>query len=108
MARYHPDDLGVSVVTLYELLTGVARCRQPAIENQKVAAFLEPLHRLPFDAVSAQHAAKIRWDLEKRGEMIGPYDVLLAGQAIALGVTLVSRNLREFQRVAALPVESWE
>jgi tRNA(fMet)-specific endonuclease VapC len=107
LAGHQPDDFGVSVVSVYELLTGVARCRQPELEKRKVEAFLEPLHCLPLDAISAGYAAKIRWELEKQGEMIGPYDLLLAGQALALGITLISGNLREFQRVQDLTVESW-
>lgn len=108
MADRNPDDCGVSVVTIYELLTGVARCKDPVAERRKVELFLAPLHHLPFDRSASEEAAKIRSALERQGLMIGPYDVLLAGQTLALDVVMASRNLREFQRVPGLRVESWE
>jgi len=107
MAGRSPDECGVSVVTIYELLTGVERCKDPVAERRKVELFLAPLHHLPFDRFASEEAAKIRWVLERQGMMIGPYDVLLAGQSLVLDVVLVSRNLREFQRVPGLRVESW-
>lgn len=108
LASLSPDDCGISVVSYYELLAGVERCRNPAAELKKVEYFAAPLRVLPFDLPSAAIAARIRWALEKRGAIIGPYDLLLAGQAMALDVTLVTRNLREFQRISGLRVESWE
>jgi tRNA(fMet)-specific endonuclease VapC len=46
--------------------------------------------------------------LKARGTPIGPYDTLIAGQAMARGLTLVTRNTREFERVVGLSVENWE
>ncbi|RYD65913.1 MAG: type II toxin-antitoxin system VapC family toxin [Verrucomicrobiaceae bacterium] len=103
-----PDDCGVSMVSVFELFAGVERCREPERESAKVVAFLQPLHLLPFDWDSALRTAAIRWELEKAGKKIGPYDLQLAGQALALDVTLVSHNLREFQRVSGLKLEDWE
>lgn len=103
-----PDDLGVSIVSIYELFSGVERCRNPESERRKVTLFLAPFHILPFDLDSAARSAKVRWILEKSGLPIGPYDLLLAGQALALNVTLVTRNQREFERVPGLRLENWE
>jgi len=103
-----PADCGVSIVSLYELYSGVERCRQPAAERHKVDAFVSPLHLLPFDEISAAHAARIRWHLEQRCEIIGPYDLMLAGQALALGVPLVTHNTAEFKRVPGLMLEDWQ
>jgi tRNA(fMet)-specific endonuclease VapC len=103
-----PADCGISIVSLYELYSGVERCRQPTAERYKVDAFVGPLHRLPFDEISASHAARIRWHLEQRGEIIGPYDLMLAGQALALGVPLVTHNTAEFKRVPGLVLEDWQ
>lgn len=102
-----PDDCGVSMVSVFELLSGVERCRRPEIERQKVETFLAPLHLLPFDLDSAVHAAPVRWHLEKTGMPIGPYDLQLAGQALALDVTLVTGNTGEFARVPQLRLENW-
>lgn len=108
LAALTPDDCAVSVVSYYELLAGVKRCRNPSAELNKVETFVGPLRVLPFDIPSAAMSARIRSGLEKKGEIIGPYDLLLAGQAAALDIPLVTHNLREFQRVAGLRVESWE
>lgn len=103
-----PDDCGVSMVSVFELFAGVERCREPESEAIKVMDFLRPLHLLPFDWDSALKTATIRWELEKTGRKIGPYDLQLAGQALALDLTLVSHNLREFRRVGGLKIEDWE
>lgn len=102
-----PDDVGVSTLTVYELLTGVARCRDAAREGAKVGRFLEPLHIVPFDADAAQHAARVRAALDSAGRIIGPYDLLLAGQSLANDATFVTRNTREFGRVRGLRCDDW-
>jgi len=103
-----PSDCAVSTVSLYELFSGVERCRLPEAEREKVNLFVRPLHLLPFDWEAAAQAARIRWDLEKRGRLIGPHDLLLAGQALAMGVTLVTNNTGEFGRVTGLMLEDWQ
>ncbi len=103
-----PTDCGISTVTLYELFSGVERCRQPTSEGQKVECFAAPLHLLPFDRDAAAHTARIRWHLEQQGKLIGPYDLMLAGQALSLGVTLVTHNTGEFQRVPGLQLADWQ
>ncbi|MCW1925425.1 type II toxin-antitoxin system VapC family toxin [Luteolibacter arcticus] len=108
LKSHAPDDCGVSMVSVFELFAGVERCREPERESAKVIAFLTPLHLLPFDWDSALRTAAIRWELEKAGKKIGPYDLQLAGQALALDLTLVSHNVREFQRVSGLRIEDWE
>lgn len=107
MNRVSPDDCGVSMVTVFELLSGVERCKDPERENKKVQAFLAPLHLLPFDQMAAGQTAKIRWHLEKAGRPIGPYDLQIAGQALALHVILVTGNTEEFGRVRDLQLENW-
>jgi tRNA(fMet)-specific endonuclease VapC len=65
------------------------------------------MHLLPFELDSAAQAARVRWLLEKAGTPIGPYDLQLAGQALALDVTLVTGNTNEFMRVPDLKLENW-
>ena len=108
MRRSSPDDCAVSMVSVFELLSGVERCKDPTGEGLKVARFLDPLHMIPFDHDSAIHTARIRWQLEKCGQKIGPYDLQLAGQALALDLTLVTHNTREFSRVSDLKLEDWQ
>ena len=102
-----PDDCAVSTVTTYELMAGAARCRDPQREQGKVRLLVEALHEFPFQRAAAERAAAVRADLESRGLMIGAYDVLLAGQALADGLTLVTSNVSEFERVRGLRVENW-
>jgi tRNA(fMet)-specific endonuclease VapC len=108
MQTFAPLDLGISTVTLFELLAGVERCQQPEHERLKVARLIEPLHLIPFDADAAAEAARIRWTLEQKGSPIGPYDLQLAAQALAIDVTLVTHNTREFQRVPGLRLTDWQ
>jgi predicted nucleic acid-binding protein len=63
---------------------------------------------LPFDPMAAMQSASVRAYLEARGLPIGPYDTLLAGQALVLALTLVSANVKEFNRVPGLRVENWQ
>ena len=108
MASHRPSDLGVSMVTGFELYSGVEACRFPAKERARVELFLAPLILVPFDQEAARTAANVRQKLEKQGRRIGPYDLLIAGQAITLDVILVTHNLREFGRVPGLRLETWE
>lgn len=73
-----------------------------------VRLFTEPFECLPFDAVCAEHAGEIRAQLSASGAPIGPYDVLIAATARANRLTLVTHNLREFQRVVGVKLEDWE
>lgn len=102
-----PDDCVVSAVTVFELLSGVRLCRNPEREERKVAALLAMVHQAPFDVAAAGRAAWVRGQLEELGTPMGPYDTLLAGHALALGATLVTANVTEFQRVTGLRSENW-
>lgn len=108
LAARRPEDCAVSMVSVYELFAGVFRCNDPDREGQKVSTFLQPFHLLPFDWDSALKTAGIRDQLEQGGKKIGPYDLQLSGQSLALGLTLVTHNTREFNRVPGLRIEDWE
>ena len=62
---------------------------------------------LPFNIEEAKASAVIRARLERRGELIGPHDILISGTAVANQATLVSHNLSEFNRVDGLNTEDW-
>ena len=95
------------MVSVYELFCGLARALDPTKERQKVERFISAIIELPLDRAGAETAANIRAELERQGTPIGPYDFLIAGQAVAGGLTLVTNNVREFQRVSGLKLESW-
>lgn len=102
-----PAEVGLSSISLYELLAGVARSAQPERTQQQLQEFLKLIVLLPFDEAVAQSAAEVRRHLERAGEVIGTLDTLIAGVALARGLTLVTHNLSEFQRVPNLQIEDW-
>jgi tRNA(fMet)-specific endonuclease VapC len=107
VAAVPPDDCAVSTITSYELFTGVEKCADPARERDKVALLLQTVHEIPFRAAAAREAGRVRATLESQGQPIGPYDILLAGQALADSLILVTANTREFNRVPELKLENW-
>jgi tRNA(fMet)-specific endonuclease VapC len=98
----------VSMINVFELFVGVFRCNDPQGEERKVSTFLGSLHLLPFDFDSALKTAQIRFQLEKAGTKISPYDLQISGQALALDLTLVTHNNHEFKHVTGLRLEDWE
>ena len=108
LSRRRPEDCAISMVSVFELFAGVLRCKDPEGEARKVSVFLQIFHLLPFDWDAALKTAEIRCQLERSGTKIGPYDLQLGGQALALGLTLVTHNIREFQRLNGLRLEDWE
>lgn len=107
-ARLRPvQSLAVSMVTLYELRVGVEKSRDREKNRRALDDALSPFLLWPFDDAASCEAARVRAILEKKGKGIGPYDTLIAGQALSLGVPLVTANTREFARVPGLKVENW-
>ena len=101
-----PHDLMVPSVVAYELNYGTFK-NGSAKRKASVGAVLAALAQAPFNAAAAVEAALIRVELEGRGLMIGPMDLLIAGTALSLGAILVTNNTREFSRVNGLRLEDW-
>ncbi|WP_298428583.1 PIN domain-containing protein [Ottowia sp.] len=104
-----PAEIGVPAIVVYELRYGLARLPPEAAAPRTAAlnAFLRAVQTLPFDAACAEQAATLRAALEAQGQPIGPHDTLIAATAIAQQAPLVTRNVREFARVAGLRVVNW-
>ena len=102
-----PADVCISVVTQLELRHGAEKSRYREKTHRKLDAFLGPLQILPLEQHDAEEAARIRAMLQMNGTPIGDYDCLIAGQARARKLTLVSNNLREFDRVDDLRTANW-
>lgn len=102
-----PVDCAISAVTAFELVTGVRRCSQPERERKKLEKLFAVVTVLPFDGAAADEAARVRHELEIAGQKIGPYDLLIAGQALSARLILVSNNTREFARVPSLRLVDW-
>lgn len=102
-----PSDIAIPTVVLYELETGIAKSSDSAKRRAQLDRLLDVVTVLPLGVAEAKAAAAIRATLETAGTPIGPIDTLIAGTALASRGVLVTRNTREFQRVAGLIVESW-
>ncbi len=101
-----PVDVGVSAVVMHELYFGAFKSQRRERNLELVDALRFEV--LPLDTEDARHAGEIRAWLAAQGTPIGAYDILVAGQARARGLTLITRNLREFERVPGLETENWQ
>lgn len=103
-----PEHLFLSTITSMEIEYGLQKNPQKASTIQAVVQdFLNTLHILDFGAKEAKWAGNIRATLIKKGTPIGPYDLLIAATALHHNLTLVTSNVREFQRVPNLRWENW-
>ena len=100
-------DVALSVITEAELRTGAAKSASPMKTLRLVKNFLRPLTIVEFTSSDAISYANVRAKLERAGKPIGPFDTLIAAQALGRKLILVSNNEREFGRVAGLRVENW-
>ena len=99
------DEVGLSSVVMYELFYGAYKSGR--VEHSLLSLRELPFDTVPFDREDAAEAGRIRAALAAKGEMIGPYDVMIAGQALRRDLTVVTANLREFARVPGLRCEDW-
>lgn len=98
--------LGISSISVAELFFGAEK--SGSVHNmQALRQFLEPLEIADFDLDAAQAYGRLRRQLESAGTPIGPLDTQIAAHALALDVTLVSHNTREFARIPTLRLENW-
>src|SRR5256885_11122160 len=101
------EDVLVSVITEAELRTGAAKSSSPVKTLHLIENFLRPLTLIDFTSEDAIAHVSVRAKLERAGTPIGPLDTLIASQAVARELTLVSNNEREFRRITGLTVENW-
>lgn len=101
------NEIGISVITLAELEYGVAKSNFPERNKLALIQFLVPFEILPLSETAAAVYGRIRSDLEKKGLIIGPYDLLIGAQALSEKLTLVTNNEREFQRIPGITIENW-
>ena len=107
LEKLHPDEVGISSITLSELHYGIQKSADPQKNETALARFLTPLQVLDFDASDAIIYGEIRAGLEKAGTPIGPLDTLIGAQAVSKGLILVTNNEKEFQRIPKISLENW-
>ena len=105
--RLKPGDIGMSVVTYMELYYGARNSRVPDANLEKLTQLATLIPPIPLAVNSALHYADIRVDLERAGRRIGAYGLLIAAQALALGLILITNNTDEFSRIQGLRLENW-
>lgn len=99
--------LCISVATVAELFYGAEKSAKPVEGRRQVMDFAGRIDVLDFDADAAAHYGEIRAALERQGQAIGPYDLMIAGHARSRGLVVVTGNLWEFNRVDGLRCEDW-
>lgn len=103
----HIGQLAISSVTWGELIYGAEKSKNVEHNLMQIEGFGARLEILPFEKQEARQFGQIKTELESKGQAIGPYDMMIAGHARALGLILVTNNLREFKRVQGLRLENW-
>lgn len=106
LRQHKPADFVLSSIVAHELYYGAHKGQRIA-QNLALIDALQ-FQVLEFDREDAQRSGELRAILSAAGTPIGPYDVLIAGQAWARDLTLITHNMREFQRVPHIRVEDWE
>lgn len=101
------EQVVISSITLAELKYGIAKSVKKEANRTKLEYFLYQFECLPFDSEAATCYGHIRSQLESRGTPIGPLDTLIAAHALSLSATIVTHNVREFERVDGLAIENW-
>ncbi len=94
-------------INVFEIERGIAKSVRPQALRLFLSDTLARYVQAPLDIAAAQHAGQLRATLERQGQSIGPYDLLIAGIALAHDLTLVTHNTAEFARVPSLKLEDW-
>ena len=102
-----PLDVKISSITVAELEYGASKSLNREKNKNSLKRFLSPFEILNFDTIDAEIYGIIRADLEKKGIIIGPYDLQLAAQALRWDYTFITNNIKEFKRITGLKLENW-
>ncbi len=102
-----PGEVAVSCIAVAELRYGATKSARPDENHHRLDLLLEDLPTLEFALEAAASYGHLRTDLERKGQVIGPNDMLIAAQALADGLVLVTDNVGEFQRIDGLKLENW-
>ncbi|MDD2920744.1 MAG: type II toxin-antitoxin system VapC family toxin [Anaerolineales bacterium] len=100
-------DIGLSTITVAELMYGAQKSNQPEQNMRVLEQFLLPFEVADFDQSAANAYGILRAYLEKSGKIIGSMDMLIGAHALSLEVVLATNNIREFKRIPNLMIEDW-
>ena len=105
--QHDPEELCISSITLAELEYGIENSSAPERNRVALAMFLSGIQVLPFEESAAEEYGRIRAALRRKGTPVGANDMLIAAHGKAKGLTIVTNNTREFDRIEGLAVENW-
>jgi tRNA(fMet)-specific endonuclease VapC len=100
-------DIGLSTITVAELMHGAEKSNQLEQNMRALEQFLLPFEVVDFDQSASRQYGALRAYLEKNGNVIGSMDMLIGAHALSLGVVLVTNNTKEFKRIPNLKIEDW-
>jgi tRNA(fMet)-specific endonuclease VapC len=103
----NPKDIAIPSIVLFELEVGIAKSVSPQKRRLQLQELASVVQVLPFSDKEARIAASHRVELEKKGLMIGPYNMLIAAVALSNKGTLVTHNINEFKRIKGIQLEDW-
>jgi tRNA(fMet)-specific endonuclease VapC len=105
--QFELGEIGISTITVSELQYGIAKSAYREKNEARLEEFLAPLEILTYDQMAARVYGDVRFQLEKRGQLIGPLDLLIAAHAISQNLTLLTNSDKEFKRINNLMIENW-
>ena len=104
----HPvETVGMSVISLYELEYGVSKSKKKAHDRKTLEGFKKYIQTYSWDEECTRRGGEIRAELERKGELIEPHDILITAHSLTLDATLVTHNIKEYKRVKSLKVVDW-
>jgi tRNA(fMet)-specific endonuclease VapC len=107
LTRCEPGEVGVSSITIAELAYGANKSNQVENNLSALDQFLLPIEITDFDQRASAAYGVVRAYLEREGKIIGSMDLLIGSHALSLGLTLITNNTNEFQRIPKLKIEDW-
>jgi len=105
--QFELGEIGISTITVSELQYGAAKSTFREKNEVRLEEFLAPLEILTYDQIAARVYGDVRFQLEKRGQTMGPLDLLIAAHAISQNLVLITNNDKEFKRIKKLKIENW-
>ncbi len=105
--QFKISQIGISSITLSELLYGVSKSSKPEQNQIALTQFIAPLEILSYSDEAAHYYGPLRAHLEKQGTPIGSLDMLIAAHALSINCTLVTNNEKEFSRIPNLKINNW-
>jgi tRNA(fMet)-specific endonuclease VapC len=105
--KYSPSDIKISAITIAEMEYGVSKSRKKINNQQALMDFISDFEIIPFELKDAEVYGIIRAELERKGKVIGAYDMQLAAQALSRNYIFITNNTKEFNRIGKLKLENW-